>query len=87
MATRKKLPRHVPESFTIKGERLLEARLKEGLSQLAAARKADVSPPMWSLLETNKYGEVKTGSLVRISRAVRASIDWLLGESENPKIR
>ena len=58
------------------GLRLLALRLKLGISEREAARRAGVSPRSWRRWE---YGNpCRTGSVLKICAAFGLSIDWLV---------
>lgn len=68
------------------GQRLAEARIATGLSQIEVARRLGMERPQtigdW---ETGRYG-MRADSLASLCRLYRVSADWVLGLSETPKV-
>lgn len=56
---------------------LKEARLESGMTQEELAKKAGVSRPMISFIETGKITNISTGTLVKIAEALGKSINDL----------
>ena len=66
------------------GEKLKEARKKIGLSQEQLAEKLCVSRQAVTKWESDK-GMPDIGNLKAIATLLNTSIDYLLGETDNPK--
>lgn len=66
------------------GQRLSIARQEKGLSMWELSRRAGISQPQISMLESGKY-QVKRKAGERLAEALEVGVDWLLTGDEEKK--
>ena len=66
------------------GQRLSIARQEKGLSMWELSRRAGISQPQISLLESGKY-QVKRKAAEKLAAALEVGVDWLLTGDESKK--
>ena len=66
------------------GQRLKTARVDRGLSMWELSRRAGISQPQISLLESGKY-QVKRKAAEKLAAALEVGVDWLLTGDESKK--
>ena len=66
------------------GQRLKTARVDRGLSMWELSRRAGISQPQISLLESGKY-QVKRKAAEKLAAALEVGVDWLLTGDEEKK--
>ena len=66
------------------GQRLSIARQEKGLSMWELSRRAGISQPQISLLESGKY-QVKRKAAEKLAAALEVGVDWLLTGDEEKK--
>lgn len=66
------------------GQRLKTARVDRGLSMWELSRRAGISQPQISLLESGKY-QVKRKAAEKLAAALEVGMDWLLTGDESKK--
>lgn len=69
-------------SPTTFGKRLRKARDQRGLSQADLETRSGVPAPMISHFETGVRGSASADTLVKLANALKVSIDYLLGRSD-----
>ena len=65
------------------GERLKMFRELAGLSQSELARRADISRPTISAVESGRQVNVNIDTAQRLARALKISLDVLVGDTES----
>ena len=65
-------------------ERLSIARQEKGLSMWELSRRADISQPQISMLESGKY-QVRRKAAEKLAAALEVGVDWLLTGDEEKK--
>ena len=65
-------------------QRLTSARLEKGLSMWELSRKAGISQPQISMLESGKY-QLKRKAGAKLAEALDVGVDWLLTGDEGKK--
>ena len=66
------------------GQRLSIARQEKGLSMWELSRRAGISQPQISMLESGKY-QVKRKAAEKLAAALEVGVDWLLTGDEEKK--
>jgi transcriptional regulator with XRE-family HTH domain len=66
------------------GDRIRQARLKAGLTQVELAALCGLRQGHITRIETGDIGEIKAETLRRIALALQVSADWLLGITDVP---
>ena len=66
------------------GQRLKTARVEKSLSMWELSRRAGISQPQISLLESGKY-QVKRKAAEKLAAALEVGVDWLLTGDESKK--
>ena len=66
------------------GQRLTSARLEKGLSMWELSRKAGISQPQISMLESGKY-QLKRKAGEKLAAVLEVGVDWLLTGDEDRK--
>ena len=66
------------------GQRLTSARLEKGLSMWELSRKAGISQPQISMLESGKY-QLKRKAGEKLAEALDVGVDWLITGDEGKK--
>ncbi len=76
---RAKLTRKSNREVVISGERLLEARMKKGLTQADLAFHARIAAPDISDFERGIGTDLRSSGLKRLADVLGVSMDWLCG--------
>lgn len=71
---------------TVFGRRLKKLRTDRGWTQEDLAGKSGVPAAMISHFETGRRGQASADNLVKLANALEATIDYLLGRSEEPQL-
>ena len=66
------------------GQRLTSARLEKGLSMWELSRKAGISQPQISMLESGKY-QLKRKAGTKLAEALDVGVDWLVSGDERKR--
>lgn len=66
------------------GQRLKTARVDKGLSMWELSRRAGISQPQISMLESGKY-QVRRKAAEKLAAALEVGVDWLLTGDEEKK--
>lgn len=66
------------------GQRLTNARVEKGLSMWDLSRRAGISQPQISMLESGKY-QLKRKAAEKLAAALEVGVDWLLTGDEDRK--
>ena len=66
------------------GQRLTSARLEKGLSMWELSRKAGISQPQISMLESGKY-QLKRTAGTKLAEALDVGVDWLVSGDERKR--
>ena len=66
------------------GQRLTSARLEKGLSMWELSRKAGISQPQISMLESGKY-QLKRKAGTKLAEALDVGVDWLVSGDEQKR--
>lgn len=66
------------------GQRLKTARVDKGLSMWELSRRAGISQPQISMLESGKY-QVRRKAAEKLAAALEVGVDWLLTGDESKK--
>lgn len=69
------------------GKRLKIIRLARNLTQEKLEAKSGVSSAMISHFETGERQKASADNLVKLAEALNVSIDYLLGQSDEPELR
>lgn len=67
------------------GQRLTSARIEKGISMWELSRKAGISQPQISMLESGKY-QLKRKAGEKLAEALEVGVDWLLTGDEERKL-
>jgi len=75
---------HIPSpKYVIFSQRLIEIRVKRGLSQVDLARLAGIQSPILCHFETGNRAP-SFSNLLKIAKALSIDLDYLTGTSDNP---
>lgn len=73
------------DTMSVVGERVLRLRERMGWSQSELAERSGLDASYISLLETGRRPNPGLETLVKLARALKTSISYLVGETDDPR--
>lgn len=67
-------------------QRILNIFQERGLSPYRVSKETGISESLFSKWKTHPTSEVASSTLVRIADCLDCSVDYLLGQTENPEV-